>query len=59
MSRTFIYFRPLKDVPFIHRDLPAEAVPDFSHGSVLKINDVSIVVQYKMSKNEHKYIINI
>ncbi|MBO4665305.1 MAG: beta-galactosidase [Paludibacteraceae bacterium] len=42
------YFRPLHDLPFIHRDLPEEAVPDFSNGPVLKVNDVSIIVQYKL-----------
>ena len=42
------YFRPLADLPFIHRDLPAEAVPDFSNGPVLQIKDVSIIPEYKL-----------
>lgn len=42
------YFRPLKDMEFIRRDLPAEAVPDFSNGPVLQIKEVSIVPEYKL-----------
>lgn len=42
------YFRPLADLPFIHRDLPAEAIPDFSNGPVLQIKDVSIIPEYKL-----------
>lgn len=43
------YIRPLADLPFIHRDLPAQAVPDFSHGPVLQIRDVTVIPQYKFN----------
>ena len=41
------YFRPLRpDVPFL-RDLPREAVPDFSNGPVVDVRQVEIVPEYK------------
>lgn len=40
------YFRPLRsDAPFLI-DLPKEAVPDFSKGSVCTINNVEIIPEY-------------
>ena len=42
------YFRPLKEQPWVRRDLPAEVIPVFSHGPVLDIKGVSIVPEYKM-----------
>jgi hypothetical protein len=43
------YFRPLqKNAPFL-RDLPKEAVPDFSDGSVVEIRDVEVVPEYRLS----------
>ena len=42
------YFRPLqKNAPFL-RDLPKQAVPDFSDGSVVEIRDVEIVPEYRL-----------
>ena len=42
------YFRPLKEkAPFL-MDLPKQAVPDFSKGSVCRINRVRIIPQYKI-----------
>ena len=45
------YFRPLKDMPFLHRDLPAEALPDFSAGPVCKIRKAEVVPEYRISIN--------
>lgn len=42
------YLRPLKDMEFLHRDLPKEAIPDFSNGPVLKVNKVEIIPEYKI-----------
>lgn len=42
------YFRPLKKkAPFLEQ-LPASAVPDFSKGDVLRIDNVEIVPQYQL-----------
>ena len=42
------YFRPLQwNAPFL-RDLPTNAIPDFSNGPVVKINDVTILPEYKI-----------
>ena len=42
------YFRPLqKNAPFL-RDLPKQAVPDFSDGSVVEIRDVEVVPEYRL-----------
>lgn len=41
------YIRPLKrDAPYLS-DLPREVIPDFSHDSVLKVNGVKVIPQYK------------
>lgn len=45
------YFRPLKDMEFLHRDLPAESLPDFSQGTVCKINKAEIVPEYRLRIN--------
>jgi len=43
------YFRPLQwNAPFL-RDLPKEAVPDFSNGPVIDIKDVEIVPEYRLN----------
>ena len=43
------YFRPLQwNAPFL-RDLPREAVPDFSNGPVVDINNVEVVPEYKLN----------
>ena len=43
------YFRPLRaDAPFL-RDLPHNAIPDFSRGPVVDIQSVEVIPQYKMS----------
>lgn len=43
------YVRPLRsDVPFL-RDLPSEAIPDFTNGPVVDIKKVEIVPEYKFS----------
>lgn len=43
------YFRPLQgDLEFVHRDLPKNAIPDFSNGPVVKINNVEVVPEYQM-----------
>ena len=43
------YFRPLKaNAPFL-RDLPQEAVPDFTHGAVVDIRNVEVIPQYKLN----------
>ncbi len=42
------YFRPLKDMEFLHRDLPAESLPDFSKGAVCRINKAEIVPEYRL-----------
>ena len=40
------YFRPLKqDAPFLI-DLPKEAVPDFSKGSICTVNQVEVIPEY-------------
>ena len=40
------YIRPLrKNAPFLS-DLPGEAVPDFSKGSVVRVDSVQVVPQY-------------
>ena len=40
------YFRPLRsDAPFLI-DLPKEAIPDFSKGSVCTVNNVEIIPEY-------------
>ena len=42
------YFRPINyNAPFL-RDLPKEAILDFSNGPVVKIKDVTIVPEYKI-----------
>ena len=42
------YFRPLqKNAPFL-RDLPKQAVPDFSDGAVVEIRDVEVVPEYRL-----------
>ena len=42
------YVRPLRaDVPFL-RDLPHEAIPDFTHGPVVEIKKVEIVPEYRL-----------
>lgn len=48
-NRLSFYIRPLADLDFIHRDLPAEAIPDFSNGPVLQIRNVSVIPQYKLN----------
>ena len=41
-----ICFRPLRsDAPFLI-DLPKEAIPDFSKGSVCTVNNVEIIPEY-------------
>ncbi len=45
------YFRPLKDMAFLHRDLPAEALPDFSSGPVCKVNRAEVIPEYKIHIN--------
>ena len=40
------YFRPLADMPFLHRDLPEEVLPDFSNGPVCEIGQVEVIPQY-------------
>ena len=41
------YFRPLRpDVPFL-RDLPQDAVPDFSKGPVVNVKSLDVVPEYK------------
>ena len=42
------YVRPLRsDVPFL-RDLPHEAIPDFTHGPVVDIKKVEIIPEYRL-----------
>ena len=44
------YFRPLQaDLPFVQRDLPRQAIPDFTNGPVVNIKDVTLIPEYKMS----------
>lgn len=46
-SMTF-YVRPLRsDVPFL-RDLPREAIPDFTNGPVVDIKKVEIIPEYRL-----------
>ena len=43
------YFRPLRpDAPFL-RDLPPSALPDLTSGSVVAIQDVSVIPEYKIN----------
>ena len=42
------YFRPLKDMEFLHRDLPAGALPDFSGGPVCRVDKAEIVPEYRL-----------
>lgn len=43
------YFRPLRaDAPFLYT-LPQEVIPDLSGGPVLKVNDVDIIPQYRLT----------
>ena len=40
--------RPLRaDVPFL-RDLPHEAIPDFTNGPVVEIKKVEIIPEYRL-----------
>ena len=44
------YFRPLQaDLPFVQRDLPRQAIPDFTNGPVVNIKDVTLIPEYKMT----------
>lgn len=42
------YFRPLTSKAPYLKDLPKDKIPDFSKGSVLEVNDVAIIPQYKI-----------
>lgn len=42
------YFRPLTSKAPYLKDLPKDKIPDLSKGSVLEVNDVAIIPQYKI-----------
>lgn len=43
------YFRPLQEnLEFVHRDLPASALPDFSNGPVVDIRSVEVIPEYRL-----------
>ena len=46
------YFRPLTDMPFLHRDLPAEVLPDFGKGAVVAIDRVEVLPEYRLEIKE-------
>jgi len=46
MDMTF-YFRPLTDLPWVRRDIPADKVPDFSKKRVLEIRQVEVLPEYR------------
>ena len=43
------YFRPLQGNASFLRDLPREAVPDFSNGPVVDIKSIEVVPEYKLN----------